>query len=25
MPGESTEAFGSRYSGAAPSNVLPPN
>jgi hypothetical protein len=25
MPGESTEAFGARYSGAAPSNVLPPN
>jgi hypothetical protein len=25
MPGESTEAFGTRYSGAAPSNVLPPN
>ena len=25
MPGESTEAFGSRYSGAQPSNVLPPN
>jgi hypothetical protein len=27
MPGESTEAFGARYSGAAgtPSNILPPN
>ena len=25
MPGESTEAFGARYSGAAPSNLLPPN
>jgi hypothetical protein len=25
MPGESPEAFGARYSGAAPSNVLPPN
>ena len=25
MPGESTEAFGARYSGATPSNVLPPN
>jgi hypothetical protein len=25
MPGESTEAFGARYSGAQPSNVLPPN
>ena len=25
MPGESSEAFGARYSGAAPSNVLPPN
>jgi len=25
MPGESTEAFGNRYSGAATSNVLPPN
>ena len=25
MPGESTESFGSRYSGAAPSNILPPN
>jgi hypothetical protein len=25
MPGESTEGFGNRYSGAAPSNVLPPN
>jgi hypothetical protein len=25
MPGESTEAFGARYSGASPSNVLPPN
>jgi hypothetical protein len=25
MPGESSEAFGARYSGASPSNVLPPN
>ncbi len=25
MPGESTEAFGARYSGAQPSNILPPN
>ena len=25
MPGESTEAFGARYAGASPSNVLPPN
>jgi hypothetical protein len=25
MPGESAEAFGARYSGAAPANVLPPN
>jgi hypothetical protein len=25
MPGESTEAFSARYSGAAPSNLLPPN
>ena len=25
MPGESTEAFANRYSGAAPSNILPPN
>ena len=25
IPGESTEAFGARYSGATPSNVLPPN
>jgi hypothetical protein len=25
MPGESTEAFGARYSDAAPSNLLPPN
>jgi hypothetical protein len=25
MPGESPEAFGARYAGAAPSNVLPPN
>jgi hypothetical protein len=25
MPGESTEAFGARYSGAARSNLLPPN
>jgi hypothetical protein len=25
LPGESTEAFGARYSGAAPSNILPPN
>jgi hypothetical protein len=25
MPGESPEAYGARYSGAAPSNVLPPN
>jgi hypothetical protein len=25
MPGESNDAFSARYSGAAPSNVLPPN
>jgi hypothetical protein len=25
MPGESNEAFGARYTGASPSNVLPPN
>ena len=25
MPGESTEAFSARYSGAAPSNLIPPN
>jgi hypothetical protein len=25
MPGESTESFSARYSGAAPSNLLPPN